>query len=176
MNKQNQTKYQPDLRNQGIYKDKNGRFIYFDEKKHVGYVIPEDELRRWGIVRMRFLVGILVGILVYTISKLNIYLSVLIGLGVYAGLESLYRTSMLPKYVKIENYQPDNKYDPKKDRFSGVSLQRNIFIIVVYCLFGVVALASTFIFDGKPTDNYLMYGVAIFSFIMAANTYYQYRK
>lgn len=172
MSNNKDTKINAGLRSQGIYRDKYNRFIYFDKRQNCGYVIPEDGLKRFGIVQNRIVIGVITAVLCYAMLKLNIYLSIFIGVGILGGLEAIFRFSMLPEYVKIPKFTPDTPYDKKRDPYIGTSKLRFNFIVLAYIAFGIVLIGSTLVFKSNQTTDLLMVALGLLSFYMAFITFY----
>lgn len=159
------------LKSQSIYLDKKGRTVYYQQKTQTGYVIPEDQLKNFSLLRNRYLIAISLALLSYYFFSLTWYYSLFLGIAIAGGLEYHYRKNLLGKFIKIEKFKPEAEFDKKKDPYIGVSSTKINLTVVFYLVLAVLMLASILIFPGNTTNTVFMVIFSLCAFYMAYRTY-----
>ena len=153
----------------GIYKHRKSQYVYYDKNSRRGYLIPEDEFRRFSILHNRYLVSISIAILAYSLLKLDPIFAGMIGVAVLGASEFLYRTRVLPGFTVVEKYVVD--MDIQKEDDSGKSGLRPNVISIIYCLFALAMLGSLIFYHEDMGMNFAIVGMSLFSLYMAYTTY-----
>jgi hypothetical protein len=86
-----------------IVKDKKGRYIFYDNKKKTGYIIPENRLTLFFLLSYRHIFLVVIAFFLYT---LNTPYPLLVGFIVlfFGFAEFYYAKKLLGNVKKIENY------------------------------------------------------------------------
>jgi len=84
-----------------IYKDDHNRYVYYDVFSKNGYVL--NDVQRYKTYSSRFIAGLLAGIIGASF-EIGIYLSIILGVVVYAVLEFKFR-SFLKKQTMVPNFK-----------------------------------------------------------------------
>jgi len=160
---QKQVKNQ-DLKYQNIYLDKHNRYIYFDKKNKTGIIIPEIDLRRWQIYKMRYLIPILVGYLVYNIFSFPIWIAVISAIVLLIFLEFSYR-KMIKDYVIINNYQPEEEFN-RQAEIAKEERWKVILRAILYLTLAVLLIVFIFVEEREliTIDNAIIVVVALYCF------------
>jgi len=153
----------------GIYKHRKNQYVYYNKNTKIGYLIPEDEFRRFSILHNRYLVSISIAILAYGLLRLEPIFAGIIGIAVLGGSEFLYRTRVLPGFTIVEKYVVD--MDIQKEDDSGKPGLRPNVISIIYCLFAIAMLGSLIFSHEDMGMNFAIVGMSLFSLYMAYTTY-----
>lgn len=86
-----------------VIKDKKGKFIFYDNKKKTGYIIPENRLTLFFLLSYRHIFLVVIAFFLYTVNTpyplLGGFIIVFFGL-----IEYFYHKKLLAGFKKIENY------------------------------------------------------------------------
>jgi hypothetical protein len=85
-----------------VIKDKKGRYIFYDKKKKVGYVIPEKKVTSFFLLSYRHVFLVVIAFFLYTF---NVQYILLVALAIaYILLTELYfKKKLMSQFKKIEN-------------------------------------------------------------------------
>lgn len=153
-----------DLRYQKIYRDKNKRYIYYMQKKSQGLVIPEQDLKKWQILKIRFLIPLLFFVLTYGFWPTYLYYELSACLALLVLLE-LYNRKVVASYQVLNNYQPDDFLNSKlalETQEKGKLILRTTLYLTLACL--LVATTLMPFNPNKILENMILYGVAVYCF------------
>ncbi len=158
-----------DLRYQNIYRDKHNRNIYYLKRKKQGLVIPEEDLTKWQIFRIRFLIPLLFFVLIYNYYPTYLYYEIAATLALVVALEIYFR-KIQSSYIVIENYQPDSNLTKQ----SPIVKEEKLKLIIRSVLYLVLAilLVATTLMPYRPDhlmENMILYGVAVFCLVTSYN-------
>lgn len=116
-----------------IYKDDHNRYVYYDVFSKNGYVLSD--IPKYKTLSSRFIIAFVAGVLTATF-EVTIYLSVLLGLAVYAFMEYKFR-AFLKRQTMLPNFK--RKARPAKLLTAASSETNKIYIrILLYFLAGIL--------------------------------------
>lgn len=142
-----------------VIKDKKGRFIFYDDKKKTGYIIPEKQLTLFFLLSYRHIFLVVLTFFLYT---LNIPYPFLIGFGIvfFGGVEFFYQKKLLPGFKKIENYHINVTKQYGKPSKNTVLLKVLLYLVLgaLLVILGIEKYAN------QPIQPLFFIGAAISAF------------
>jgi hypothetical protein len=160
--------FMTDLRRQGLYQDKKGRFLHYRKSSNSCMIIPAHDIKQWQLLRMRSIIAFMIGILAYRLIPTTWYLALIIGLAIYTLLEIFYYR-LTKNYTILPNYQPNDLYDPIKanqESKGKLLLKSGLYLVI-----GILLIVTTFNPTTDTLSNLLIYGVASAAFYFAYLSY-----
>lgn len=155
-----------DLQGLSIYRDSKNRAIYSDfitGKK--GYIITDSTLPTFNKYELRLPLALCVFVLLYFLVKLNLFISIGIGLAIYLVISILFYTKFLNELTETENFEK------KKEGFLDITAETKPTASVIISVVVAILLGVLSIINGSRYDDiyirYLNYIIAIVAFIYA---------
>ncbi len=120
-----------------VIKDKKGRYIFYDKKKKVGYVIPEKKITSFFLLSYRHMFLVVIAFFLYTF---NVQYFVLVAFAiVYILLTELYfKKKLMSQFKKIENIDMNLSASYGKPTKNTVIVKSFLYVVLAGLL---VALA-----------------------------------
>ncbi len=104
-----------DLRRIGIYPYHKSSSVYYDKRTKVFYTVPNEEINKFELFSNRYVMGIIVGVFVFYLVKLDPIYCVLLAVATIIGLEVYFRLILLKKYDVVKKPEIGELYDRKKE-------------------------------------------------------------
>ncbi|MEG0422933.1 MAG: hypothetical protein RR524_00140 [Erysipelotrichaceae bacterium] len=171
----NKKKREPSISGRNIYKDKHGRFILYNKKKAIGYVVPEDKFGQYQLYSNRFIFGLVMAALLgsFELFPMPMLLYVCIGAGIllYLLLELRYRTYFIPSLTQIEKFEPENS----RSRFAIMAEQKTGMLVLLGVLYVAVGILFVLLGHEQKFDNFLLgacYIICAFALYFAGLHFY----
>ncbi len=150
------------LRAMGIYKNKKGQNIYYNRRNKKGYIVMQDDFKKFRLISNRLPAGIMVGTLLYAFAGVDLIWSVTIGTAFFLGCEYYFRNIMLANMNVVKKVDDLDFVDMNEMRKNQPT--KNIiikFIAYIGAAIGLVVL--TFISDYSELNKILLYLVAAYA-------------
>lgn len=146
------------LTGRNIYKDGLNRYVYFNPRTRVGYVITEEKMAKYTTLNFRYFLGFVAAVLLYTLEwGLNIFLCGAIGIAVILVFEFTFRSKFLPSCIQIMEFVPEHKFT-RIQMMSQETVARQSLKIALYIAFAILFVLNAH--DQKFSD--VMIGISYF--------------
>lgn len=155
------------LSGRNIYKDNLNRYVYYNSRKRIGYVITDDKMGKYSTLNFRYFLGFVAAVLLYTLDwGLNIFLCVGIGIAIILLMEYTFRMKFLPSCIQIMDFEPQHKFT-RIQMMSQETVGRQWMKVALFIAFAILFVLNAY--DQKFSQIMLIvsYGVSAAGLVMA---------
>ncbi|MDO4501110.1 MAG: hypothetical protein Q4B60_07560 [Erysipelotrichaceae bacterium] len=149
-----------------IYNGKN--YFYYDSITKKGYLLQNRNALTYNRYSLRYLFGLLIGIMVFYIFNNPVY-GLVSGLLVYGVIEVMFRVKFLPTLTEMENLG-----EVKKDsyvEYLAKSMERKslvlsvIFGLIMFFLLPLRGIATNYTGLAKIVNDLIAYGFTVYAIL-----------
>ena len=143
------------LSGNNIYRDKHGFAIYYDKRHQIGYRIGKDREKEFKTYQQRFAIALVAFVFFYILFKLNIYLSIVLSVAVYALLEYRFR-KLLSKFTRVQNFKPSDKVN-QFDMMEEEKTSKILLRIALYAALSILIVVNAYTNDAISSNTIAVY-------------------
>lgn len=158
---------EPTISGRNIYKDKHNRYVLYNKKSQIGYVIPQDKFNQYQAYSNRYMMGVVAAILIVTF-ELSIFIGIGVGVALTGILEMRYRTSFLPNLTQLSNFnigESRSKIQIAAEQTTG----RLSLLAILYVVFGGLLVTQAYVGKMEEYMIYICWGIAAITVYMSIN-------
>ncbi|MDF9825489.1 positive regulator of sigma E activity [Breznakia sp. PF5-3] len=134
------------LTGKNIYFDKHKRAIYYNKRKNIAYVIPKESEGTFQTYTYRYMFAVIVVIFCELLFKINIWISLAIGVASAVLLEYRYQKT-LSSMTQLRNFKPENA---KSSVEKQIELSRGAILLrcLLYFALAILMIANLYATEG----------------------------
>lgn len=152
-----------------IFKDKQGKIVYYDYHTHIVYYIPEDKLNKYKAYSNRWMIALTFTVLAVGFI-MELPFAIICGLVIDLAMAYSFRLKFLPSLVKKDNIRLEQllPYDPRTAK--PETTKKMALRAFLYMLFAILLVINAYdqnLMEINVLSYYLSLGVAALSAVIA---------